>query len=244
MAKPPLRDHAPAPDAEHIELGGSPSEHIYMGSEETINPATAARTIVEKISITNAVRRTRTELTLFAEGFAKVRLFRSGRKVDGFSLDLRYLDPVPTISHAIAKRSLYVALGAGAFGGLAWLLAQLPMLHPFALPAALAAGGVAVVATGVALYRSYEKIEFATIHGRASVLSFVANLGSVRRFRAIVPVLSRAIEEAAEQIGTDTSAYLRAEMREHYRLRGEGVLTQASCADSTGRILAQFDIRL
>jgi hypothetical protein len=33
-------------------------------------------------------------------------------------------------------------------------------------------------------------------------------------------------------------------MREHYRLRGDGVLSSESCADSTGRILAQFDIQI
>ena len=38
----------------------------------------------------------------------------------------------------------------------------------------------------------------------------------------------------SEQIGEDTSAYLRAEMREHYRLRGDRVLSQQLCADSTG----------
>jgi hypothetical protein len=66
----------------------------------------------------------------------------------------------------------------------------------------------------------------------------------MRKFRAFVPVLSRAIEEAAERIGDDTSAYLRAEMREHYRLRGDGVLSNEACAESTGRILAQFDVRI
>jgi hypothetical protein len=56
--------------------------------------------------------------------------------------------------------------------------------------------------------------------------------------------LSHAIDEAAENIGTDTAAHLRAEMREHYRLRGNGVLSQESCASGTGRILAQFDIQI
>ena len=42
----------------------------------------------------------------------------------------------------------------------------------------------------------------------------------------------------------DTAAYLRAEMREHYRLRGNGVLENDECARGTGRILAQFDIQL
>jgi hypothetical protein len=76
------------------------------------------------------------------------------------------------------------------------------------------------------------------------VLRFVANLGSVKRFRAFVPRLCHAIEEAAERIGADTAAYLRAEMREHYRLRGDGVLDNDECARGTGRILAQFDVQL
>jgi hypothetical protein len=33
-------------------------------------------------------------------------------------------------------------------------------------------------------------------------------------------------------------------MREHYRLRGDGVLSHETCAESTGRILAQFDVEL
>ena len=96
----------------------------------------------------------------------------------------------------------------------------------------------------VGLYRSCERTLFATIHGRASVLELVANVGSLKKFRAFVPVLSAAIEEAAERIGDDTAAFLRAEMREHYRLRGDGVLSNQCCADSTGRILAQFDVQI
>jgi hypothetical protein len=94
------------------------------------------------------------------------------------------------------------------------------------------------------VYRSCERTAFATIHGRARVLELVANFGSLKKFRAFVPVLSAAIEEAAERIGDDTAAFLRAEMREHYRLRGDRVLSNQSCADSTGRILAQFDVQL
>ena len=76
------------------------------------------------------------------------------------------------------------------------------------------------------------------------MLELVANFGSIKKFRAFVPALSRAIEEAAERIGVDTAAFLRAEMREHYRLRGDGVLDNDECAKGTGRILAQFDVQL
>ena len=118
------------------------------------------------------------------------------------------------------------------------------MLRPIAVPAALLAAAGALIAAAIALYRSHERTDFHTIHGRACVLSLVANFGSIKQFRAFVPVLSRAIEESAEKITSDTSAYLRAEMREHYRLRGDGILSNDSCAESTGRILAQFDIQI
>ena len=86
--------------------------------------------------------------------------------------------------------------------------------------------------------------EFCTLHGRVPVLRLIANFGSMGNYRAFVPCSAHAIEEAAERIGTDTAAFLRAEMREHYRLRGDGVLGNDECAKGTGRILAQFDVQL
>jgi hypothetical protein len=66
----------------------------------------------------------------------------------------------------------------------------------------------------------------------------------MRRFHKLVPRLIEAIADAAESMHDETAVYLRAEMREHYRLRGEGILSPDSCAAGTGRILAQFDVQL
>lgn len=223
----------------------SPSEHIFIGTEESNpNPSRDARTVVDKFALRNSLRDTLTEVTLFAEGFAKIRQYRRGKKTDSFDLDLHYLDPVPSIERVLATRSWYAVLGAGGALLATWGLAQFQALRPFALPAMLLAGAAMLVAGAIALHRSHEQIKFATIHGRAPVLTLIANVGSIRRFHDFVPILSRAIEEAAEQIGADTSAYLRGEMREHYRLRGAGVLTHESCAKSTDRILAHFDVQL
>ena len=117
-------------------------------------------------------------------------------------------------------------------------------LYAFAATALGIAALTTAVTLYVGLYLSHEKIEFSTLHGRVAVLELIANFGSVKKYRAFVPILSRAVEEAAERIGTDTAAYLRAEMREHYRLRGDGVLDNDECARGTGRILAQFDVQL
>lgn len=222
----------------------APSEHIYIGSDEARNPATTARTVRERHVLSNALRRASTTLTLYAEGFVAVAEERGGKASPTFHLDLQYLDPVPTIERAIAGRWFYATLGSAAVAALAVFLARFEALQMAAWVvfglAALAAVGTALV--GIRF--SYEQTTFCTIHGRAPVLTLLANVGAVKKFRAFVPALSAAIEEAAEQIGDDNSAYLRAEMREHYRLRGDGVLTQQACAESTGRILAQFDVEL
>jgi hypothetical protein len=221
-----------------------PAEHIYIASEDGARDAAAAREIRERIVLRNPLRRTRVSVTLFAEGFAEIVEERGGKAGPPRRLDLHYLDPVPQIERVIATGWLRAALAAAGAAALAGLLAQSAALAPVAAPGAAVAAAAAAVALAAAAYLSHERIEFATLHGRAPVLTLVATLGAIRRFRELVPAFARAIEESAQSMTEDTAAYLRAEMREHYRLRGEGVLSHAICADSTGRILAQFDVQL
>jgi hypothetical protein len=214
------------------------------GDEFSTEPAVAARTVRGTRKLDNAVRRRGLEITLFEEGFIKVAKLNGKETGDRFLLDLRFVDPVPRIERVFAARSFLVALGCGAAAALAAFLLRFDALYAIALPAL----GATVLATAVALYfgiyRTYETTEFRTLHGRVVVLRLLANFGSIKRFRAFVPMLSEAIEEAAERIGDDTQAYLRAEMREHYRLRNDGVLDNDSCTTGTGRILAHFDVQI
>lgn len=224
---------------------GTATEHVFIGSEEiSADPAAAARTPRAAAVLRNPVRRSGAELTLFDEGYLKVTALRKGEAGVPFFLDLRFVDPVPNIDRVIAVRWLAAALGFAATAALAAFLPRFDALQVAAWWVLGAAAVAAVATLYVGVYRSHETTEFCTLHGRAPVLRFVANLGSIRRFRAFVPRLCHAIEEAAERIGTDTAAYLRAEMREHYRLRGDGVLDNDACAAGTGRILAQFDVQL
>jgi hypothetical protein len=223
----------------------NPSEHIYIGSDDfSADPAIVARTRRDEIVLRNAIRRTGAELTLYDEGYLKVKQLARGNADAPFFLDLRFIDPVPKIERVIAVRWLTAAFGCAAVAALAGFLTRFDALHTgaeWALGAALLATAAALY---VGLYSTHETIEFHTVHGRAAVLRLVANFGSIRKFHALVPKLCQAIEEAAERIGADTAAYLRAEMREHYRLRGEGVLGNDECARGTGRILAQFDVQI
>jgi len=222
----------------------SPSEHIYIGGEDlNPDPAVAARTVRERVALNNPIRRLRTDLTLYEEGFLKVERRRGGKLDDTFRLDLRYLDPYPTIERVVALRTLYVALGSGGIAALSGMLLHFA-IWPLVTGSVVAASvATLLVSMLVAAYRSYERTEFVTLHGRAPVLRLFANLGSIKRFRSFGPTLSRAITQAAERSGDGTAAFLRAEMREHYRLRGDGVLSRDACAQSTRLILAQFDAR-
>jgi hypothetical protein len=233
---------APTPS---VPAAALPAEHIYIGSEDlTSNPSAAARTLRETAVLRNPIRRTGAELALYEEGFLKVTPLRNKDAEEPFFLDLRFVDPVPKLDRVIAVRWLMSAIGCGAVVALAAFLMRFDALYAFA-GVGLGVATLAAAATlYVGLYRSHERTEFCTLHGRATVLDLVANFGSINTFRAFVPVLSHAIEEAAERIGADTAAYLRAEMREHYRLRGDGVLDNDECARGTGRILAQFDVQL
>jgi hypothetical protein len=219
------------------------AEHISIGSDQSSDPR-AAHKVLERWRLGNPLRRMTTEITLFEEGYAEIRQ-RAGRKSEApFRLDLRYLDPVPAITSAVATRAWWTAVGCAAAALGAFAVASFTSLGVLAVSFGLAAAAAAAVAAAFALQRSNETIEYFTLHGRARVLVLVANFGAIKPFRAFVPELSRAIEEAAEEIGGDTSSFLRGEMREHYRLRGDGILTVGTCAESTGRILAHFDVQL
>ncbi len=121
----------------------SPSEHIYIGSDEARNPSTTARTVRERVVLRNAVRRAGMTLTLYTEGFVGVVEESRGKTRDAFHLDLQYLDPVPSLERVFASRWFYAALGSGAFAALAAFLTRFEVLQT----AAWIAFGVAVLAT-------------------------------------------------------------------------------------------------
>jgi hypothetical protein len=223
----------------------APGEHIYIESEDSgLTPSAAARTLRATFVLRNSIRRNGAELALFDEGFLKVTPLRNKGSDKPFFLDLRFVDPVPQLERVVAVRWLFSTLACGALMALAAFAMRFEALYAAAAVSLGVATLAAAVTLYVGLYLSHEKTEFCTLHGRATVLNLVANFGSVKKFRAFVPAMSRAIEEAAERIGADTAAFLRAEMREHYRLRGDGVLDNDACARGTGRILAQFDVQL
>lgn len=226
-------DEAPAFDE-------STAEHISLG-DEYAERRSQPRTISRQIHLNDPLRGRQTTLTLYEQGFLKLVEKRRGKQHRCHRLDLRYLDPVPTMERVYPRHLPKIVGGFAGFSALAAILAYFDILTPYAAAAA-AAGLAATLVSGIwFVYLSHEKICFYTLHGRARAIQLGAGLGLIGRHRKAVPELVNAIEEACEGIGEDTMIYLRSEMREHYRLRGDGVLSDAECSSSTSRILTHFD---
>jgi hypothetical protein len=180
-------------------------------------------------------------MTFFRQGFLEVVERRGGRSSRCVPIDLRYLDPMPTLDRRYPLRLLRIAGATAAVAAVLTALAAFGIASAWTTPAAAAAVATAAMAAIGCFYLSHEEIRFYTLHGRAMTLRLCAGLGCIGRYRKLLPKIVGAIETAADDIGEDTMLYLRSEMREHYRLRGAGVLSDAECSDSTARILAQFD---
>ena len=217
------------------------AEHIYLGDEAGTDAAHQPKTVTEKLVLNDGLRRRSTEITLYEEGFLRLVESRAGRRATPYVLNLRYLDPVPSIERHYPLRLIKVAAGSAIAAAIAAGLAQIDALAAIAYASAALAAAGALMSLVAFVYASHEKVVYRTLHGRAAAMTLTASLSCMRRFRATIPRLSRAIEHAEESIGDDTAIYLRAEMREHYRLRGDGVLTEQDCSEGTGRILLHFD---
>jgi hypothetical protein len=240
MSKSRLPSLADFADAEHCVLEDLTVETTGL-TATFIGQAREASELNEEIVIRDRLRGRRTSVRLYAEGWADIEIERRGRRGSSHRIDLRFLDPVPATQRyypiRLFKGSGIAAAVTAVFAVPAWF----GWLASYSVPAAILGVAVTLIALLTAFFLSHEKIVFRTLHGRANAIRFGAGLGTIRRFHRLVPRLIAAIADAAESTHDETAVYLRAEMREHYRLRGDGIISEAECADSTERILGEFD---
>lgn len=234
---PSLDDFA---DAEHCVLEDVTAEHPALenaleGGRETAREIRKERAIVDKL------RRRRTTFRFYAESWVDVETEKRGHDPSCHRVDLHYLDPVPAIDRYRPVRLIKATGILAAVTGVAFVPAIVGWFPLYSVSVAVI-GGIATLATLFAyIYMSHEKIVFRTLHGRADALRLTAGLGTIKRFHALLPEIVNAIADAAESVHEQTAVYLRSEMREHYRLRNAGILSTEECADSTDRILSEFE---
>jgi hypothetical protein len=240
MAKSRLPTLADFAEAEHCVLEDLTVEMTGI-TAVAVSDARAPSEIGEEVEIRDRLRGRRTSVKIYLEGWADIEVERRGRRGSFHRVDLRFLDPVPKTERSYPVRLLKATGIIAAFTAMVSVPAWLGWLSSYTLPATIAGAALTALALFVACYLSHEKIVFRTLHGRAAAIRFGAGLGTIRRFRKLVPRLIEAIANAAESMHEETAVYLRAEMREHYRLRGDGIISEEECAESTERILGEFD---
>lgn len=234
---PSLADFA---EAEHCVLeDATVQEQILTGTFRIGNAGPREQT--EAIVVVDKLRGRRTTVQLYAEGWADIEVERRGCQSSHHRIDLRYLDAVPETHRHHPVRLLKATAILAGLTGIFVLPAVFGWLASITVPAAIVGTLITMATAFVAFYLSHEKIVFKTLHGRADAIRFGAGLGTIRRFRKLLPTLIEAIADAIETMHGETTVYLRAEMREHYRLRNDGILSDEECAASTGRILSEFD---
>jgi hypothetical protein len=233
--KPAIHDFA---DAEHCVLEDVTVEHPKIYPD--YGGGRAPRQILDQVVIADPIRGQRTTMRIFAEGWLDVETGKKGKEPNLNRINLRYIDAVPTMQRYYPVDLLKVTGVMAALAALSAGPASLGWLQIYTVPTTIVATVATLAGLWFSFYRSHEKIVFQTLHGRAGAICLTAGLGTIRKFHKLVPRLVEAIADAAQSVHEETAIYLRAEMREHYRLCNEGVLSDEECAESTGRILKNF----
>jgi hypothetical protein len=218
------------------------AEHILLETGEAEFEGKNAHRVLQRFALENRVQGLTTELALFEGGWLGVLERRNGEPGQELIVNLHSLDPKPALTRYFATATLRIGLYLmGSAALLGWIVYRLAP-SSLAAPATSAVMMVAaIVAVWFAVRRTREQVTFRTKYAQTMLFVLTANFGSFRACRALVPKLVRAINSARKDSPPDKSRQLRDEMREHYRLRKVGFLTDDACAAAAQRILAQFD---
>lgn len=198
-------------------------EHICLASDEVEEAEEVVPTTMEAVLEQTCGKRRR-RLVLFNGSILGVSTSGPRSKAGEYNLKLAYVDAAP-VRHV--ARVYWAIFAATAVPGAALLAAQ-SMVGIALDPAWLAADALLLAAAlwslAVALHRYFDRLVFLTRHGRVRVLEISRSRPDRRLPRAFIDRLKKAIRQAQLKCPPVQSHYLRDEMREHRRLREQGVM--------------------
>ena len=218
------------------------NEHILLESEVREVPEPGrARKVHAAFQCHDRWRRNSLELAIIDLYYLAVRVGRRGALRE-YVLDLRFIDRSPGLKKRYPWRCAGVALAlamAAAFS--AWHIdsSTVPWRqHPW-LPLCAASFVLTACACLVCVWRLTDSLVLRSVHGRATLLEYTARLGTLRVAHPFMRKLSAHIQLSITARRASDAEHLRDEMREHFRLRETGVLSEQQYEASKARILAQ-----
>ena len=219
------------------------TEHILLETEERDVPAReTARRIHARVNLRDSRHRT-VELALIEYYYLSVRIMYRGSVVARHVIDLRFVDPAPRRDRQVAwpwmaAGALLVALAAA--GAHAVASAQVAWWRHEWLPATAVLFGLALCSMYAAFHLSRETLMLISAHGRARLLAYVGGLGTFRALHQFLPRLVAHLEVAHRARRSSHAKQLRDEMREHFRLRNAGAISETEYESAKRRILATY----
>jgi len=218
------------------------TEHILLESddEREVPELGTARKVHGRLWSGSRLRRRVLELDIIDYYYLSVRTRRRSA-VLAYVLDLRYIDPAIRQSRHVAWRWLSITLALAALTvACVWQAGSLaPWWQHHALTVCASLVGLTVCVGLVCLYRTTETLSLYSAHGRARLLEFTSGLGTLRASRPFTRKLAAHLGAALAARRSSKAQHLRDEMREHFRLKEAGVLSNEEYQQSKVRILAE-----
>jgi DNA-binding FrmR family transcriptional regulator len=216
-------------------------EHISLQADPTsVRSEPNPRRPLRKYKFTASGRNFTQSVAVLQDYHVLVATQRSGASVQEHTADLRFVDPTPVGIRKIALPFLYAGIAAT-------VLALVAIGMSLKLPevssgfggwfAALGLGSLALGCFGLCVYLTTESLVFLSVHGRARVISIVGRVGTIRRAGECATDIVKQIASVQTEYQKTPQKYLRDEMREHFRLHEEHVLSDEQYDDAKGRIL-------
>jgi hypothetical protein len=219
------------------------TEHILLESDAREVPQLrTARKVHSRLRIRSRLPLRAIELTLLDYHYLSVRTWQSRRTVSQYVLDLRFVDPGLRLSRHVAWRWMTASVVLATLAiAIAWWTTS--WKHDWlALPGGLS--GLAACSALIGIYRTTQTLALLSVNGRARLLTFTGRLGTVRAVRRFSQQLAAHVRISVAARRSSRAEHLRDEMREHFRLKEAGVLSEQEYEVSKGRILGRHSARI
>lgn len=201
------------------------SESICLSSEDNPAESPAEQITHHCLEQKSRLRGYEARYRIFNEHYIEVETRGMFRRPCHYEVDCAFLDPRPRQVLRVDWWSAGVSLVLFAsLAALAWRAPALPVTGT-----ALTVGfGLLLVAStfslGLCLFRTTDRVLFYTAHGRMPLLKLLNRKPTPGQLQAFVTDVTKRIEAIREaQAGKEE--YLSAELREHRRLKDEGILS-------------------
>lgn len=215
-----------------------PPPESSRGNVDDPEKAAEAPGLIEllQVSFTKAYA---AHFTLFGGHFVSIHIKRLFRRPVNYWIDLRYVESTPMRVFTLDRPALWVATGLGVLSIIFFLVAWLSHQPLFWLSIAAPLLCGAVLAALVLAQRSKDRIVFCSRYARIPWFELLVTKPKRHAVDEYVKALTGVVHGVGNRRGDNYQERLGAELREHRRLRENGVLSEVVYNSAKERLLGQ-----